>query len=139
MYESSHLSKLSQESFAALYKVEIWKLPESSKDAKFRIWQVEFSVSNEMIGDSWKASHSDVVICIGLPERKPCGPWWMLQFASLRISNFERLGWTRSTDEVTVVFSRMRSEGSRFTWGSGGEAVFAKFCVCGCNRSQPFV
>ena len=24
----------------------------------------------------------------------------------------------------------MRSEGSRFTWGSGGEAVFAKFCVC---------
>ena len=39
-----------------------------------------------------------------------------------------------------LVFSRMRSEGSRFTWGSGGEAVFAKFCVCGCNcgnRSQP--
>ena len=35
-------------------------------------------------------------------------------------------------------FSRMRSEGSRFTWGSGGEAVFAKFCVCGRNRSQPF-
>ena len=30
----------------------------------------------------------------------------------------------------------MRSEGSRFTWGSGGEAVFAKFCVCGRNRSQ---
>ena len=35
------------------------------------------------------------------------------------------------------VFSRMRSEGSRFTWGSGGEAVFAKFCVCGRNRPQP--
>ena len=35
-------------------------------------------------------------------------------------------------------FSRMRSEGSRFTWGSGGEAAFAKFCVCGRNRSQPF-
>ena len=35
-------------------------------------------------------------------------------------------------------FSRMRSEGSRFTWGSGGEAVFAKFCVCVRNRSQPF-
>ena len=31
----------------------------------------------------------------------------------------------------------MRSEGSRFTWGSGGEAVFAKFCVFGRNRSQP--
>ena len=30
----------------------------------------------------------------------------------------------------------MRSEGSRFTWGSGGEAVFAKFWVCGRNRSQ---
>ena len=37
-----------------------------------------------------------------------------------------------------VFFSRMRSEGSRFTWGSGGEAVFAKFCVCDRNRSQPF-
>ena len=23
-------------------------------------------------------------------------------------------------------------------WGSGGEAVFAKFCVCDRNRSQPF-
>ena len=31
----------------------------------------------------------------------------------------------------------MRSEGSRFTWGSGGEAVFAKSCVCDRNRSQP--
>ena len=36
-----------------------------------------------------------------------------------------------------IVFSRMRSEGSRFTWGSGGEAVFAKFCVCDRNRPQP--
>ena len=36
-----------------------------------------------------------------------------------------------------VNFSRMRSEGSPFTWGSGGEAVFAKFCVCGRNRPQP--
>ena len=33
--------------------------------------------------------------------------------------------------------SRMRSEGSRFTWGSGGEAVFAKSCVCDRNRRQP--
>ena len=39
---------------------------------------------------------------------------------------------------IVNVFSRMRSEGSRFTWGSGGEAVFAKFCVCVRNRSQPF-
>ena len=40
---------------------------------------------------------------------------------------------------VTITtFSRMRSEGSRFTWGSGGEAVFAEFCVCVRNRSQPF-
>ena len=31
----------------------------------------------------------------------------------------------------------MRSEGSRFTWGSGGDAVFAKFCVCVRNRRQP--
>ena len=37
-----------------------------------------------------------------------------------------------------MYFSRMRSEGSRFTWGSGGEAVFAKFCVCGRNRRQVF-
>ena len=41
--------------------------------------------------------------------------------------------------EPIMSFSRMRSEGSRFTWGSGGEAVFAKFCVCGRNRSQPLV
>ena len=29
----------------------------------------------------------------------------------------------------------MRSEGSRFIWGSGGEAVFAESCVCVRNRS----
>ena len=32
----------------------------------------------------------------------------------------------------------MRSDGSRFTWGSGGEAVFAKSRVCDRNRRQPF-
>ena len=32
----------------------------------------------------------------------------------------------------------MRSEGSRFTWGSGGGAVLAKSCVCDRNRPQPF-
>ena len=36
-----------------------------------------------------------------------------------------------------LVFSRTRSEGSRFTWGSGGEAVFANSCVCDRNRRQP--
>ena len=36
------------------------------------------------------------------------------------------------------VFSRMRSEGSRFIWGSGGEAVFAESCVCVRNSPQPF-
>ena len=40
------------------------------------------------------------------------------------------LGWTST-------FSRMRSEGSRFTLGSGGEAVFAESCICVRNRSQP--
>ena len=35
-------------------------------------------------------------------------------------------------------FSRMSSEGSRFIWGSGGEAVFAESCVYVRNRSQPF-
>ena len=34
-------------------------------------------------------------------------------------------------------FSRMRSEGSRFIWGFGGEAVFAESCVSVRNRSQP--
>ena len=34
-------------------------------------------------------------------------------------------------------FSRMRSEGSRFIWGSGGEAVFAECCVGVRNRPQP--
>ena len=37
--------------------------------------------------------------------------------------------------------SRMRSKGSRFTlgvWGLGVEGVFARPCVCGRNRSQPF-
>ena len=32
---------------------------------------------------------------------------------------------------------RMRSEGSRFTVGEG-KAVFARCCVCGRNRPQPF-
>ena len=32
----------------------------------------------------------------------------------------------------------MRSEGSRFIWGSGGEAVFAESCVYVRNRPQPF-
>ena len=31
----------------------------------------------------------------------------------------------------------MRSEGSRFIWGSGGEAVFAESCLGVRNRSQP--
>ena len=31
----------------------------------------------------------------------------------------------------------MRSEGSRFTLGSGGEAVFAESCVCVRKRRQP--
>ena len=33
-----------------------------------------------------------------------------------------------------TIFSRMRSEGSRFTWGSGGESVSTTVR----NRSQPF-
>ena len=46
--------------------------------------------------------------------------------------------WTLSALYSGRCFSRMRSsEGSRFTWGSGGEAVFAKFCVCVRNRRQP--
>ena len=30
----------------------------------------------------------------------------------------------------SYINSRMPSEGSPFTWGSQGEAAFAKFCVC---------
>ena len=43
-----------------------------------------------------------------------------------------------SSRSHTVLFSRMRSEGSRFIWGSGGEAVFAESCVYVRNRPQPF-
>ena len=32
----------------------------------------------------------------------------------------------------------MRSEGSHFIWGFGGEAMFAESCVYVGNRSQPF-
>ena len=32
----------------------------------------------------------------------------------------------------------MRNEGSRFIWGSGGEAVFAESCLGVRNRLQPF-
>ena len=39
---------------------------------------------------------------------------------------------------IILYFFRMRSEGSRFIWGSGGEAVFAESCVYVRNRSQPF-
>ena len=35
-----------------------------------------------------------------------------------------------------INFSRMRSEGSRFIWGSGGEAVFAESCIYVGNRSR---
>ena len=35
-----------------------------------------------------------------------------------------------------LTFSRMRSEGSRFIWGSGGEAVFAESCVYVRNRPR---
>ena len=64
--------------------------------------------------------------------------------ASFDLSGLRRRFWWKLWKGVFFkqndiwVFSRMRSEGSRFTWGSGGEAVFAKFCVCGRNRSQPF-
>ena len=58
-----------------------------------------------------------------------------------RTSGYQRTGHVLSATAASTrkhPFSRMRSEGSRFTWGSGGEAVFAKFCVCGRNRPQPF-
>ena len=38
--------------------------------------------------------------------------------------------------KLIEVFSRMRSEGSRFIWGSGGEAVFAESCVYVRNRPR---
>ena len=41
------------------------------------------------------------------------------------------------TKVIISNFSRMRSEGSRFIWGSGGEAVFAESCVYVRNRPQP--
>ena len=47
--------------------------------------------------------------------------------------------WTgRHLFVIFFYYSRMRSEGSRFIWGFGGEAVFAESCVYVRNRSQPF-
>ena len=49
-------------------------------------------------------------------------------FASLMFQPmFSFLNWRSA-------FSRMRSEGSRFIWGSGGEAVFAESCLYVRNR-----
>ena len=65
-----------------------------------------------------------------------------------RKASFKRTCGTSSMPEPTVCVepvpypfckncSRMRSEGSRFIWGSGGDAVFAESCVCVRNRPQP--
>ena len=45
--------------------------------------------------------------------------------------------YTVEATQSLQAFSRMRSEGSCFIWGSGGEAVFAESCVGVRNRSQP--
>ena len=58
------------------------------------------------------------------------------QLASFK-SQLKMCAWCNQRGFLHVSFSRMRSEGSRFTWGSGGEAVFAKSCVCDRNRRQP--
>ena len=47
------------------------------------------------------------------------------------------LSMTTNFQPKVAVFPWMPSEGSRFTWGSGGEAAFAKSCVCDRKWSQP--
>ena len=68
-------------------------------------------------------------------------PWYLVQ----RLAQVGSWHWTgvksglqRNRVGLRRVFSRMRSEGSRFIWGSGGEAVFAESCVGVRNRPQPF-
>ena len=58
-----------------------------------------------------------------VPHR--CGRTWWTIFCAPKMEQFEGPS-----------FSRMRSEGSRFIWGSGGEAVFAESCVYVGNRSR---
>ena len=55
----------------------------------------------------------------------------------MRLAQNLRSSKGRAGFQMSSFYSRMRSEGSRFTWGSGGEAVFAKSCVCDRNRRQP--
>ena len=64
--------------------------------------------------------------------------FWTIQLCLMFSSMEILLGFISMIFYGFSIYSRMRSEGSRFTWGSGGEAVFAKFCVCDRNRSQPF-
>ena len=56
------------------------------------------------------------------------------QFAEIFTANGE--AWNAAVESGLATFSRMRSKGSRFTLGV--EGVFARRCVCGRNRSQPF-
>ena len=66
--------------------------------------------------------------------------WASLASRASKTENWSSVSRSLSATKQSMFlyFSRMRSEGSRFTWGSGGEAVFAKFCVCGRNRRQVF-
>ena len=63
---------------------------------------------------------------------------FQIALARTRGANFPELNFQKCSKHAAwCLFSRMRSEGSRFIWRSGGEAVFAKFCVCVRNRRQP--
>ena len=59
--------------------------------------------------------------------------------SDVKLMKHNLTGYGSSTHQLNPVdtFSRMRSEGSRFIWGSGGGAVFAESCVYVRNRPQP--
>ena len=67
-----------------------------------------------------------------------CSSYFQEACSNLKKTVFFETGSGATPCREMQLFSRMRSEGSRFIWGCGGEAVFAESCVCVRNRSQPF-
>ena len=91
------------------------------QDLGFRVWSFVF----------WKE-----ILSAGRPPGRHCKTQKTLE----KRSESQHLWAAPSSWPHIYIYrhiSRMRSEGSRFTWGSGGEAVFAKSCVCDRNHPQP--
>ena len=78
--------------------------------------------------EAWLTKPTSKVFCAA--RAAVADAWKMDESAVLAVREGGDLGGTER------YFSRMRSEGSRFIWGSGGEAVFAESCVYVGNRSR---